>query len=143
MSGAFFTNREQELEALVADARSGRNVVIISPRRYGKSSLVLRARERLLQEHALVAYVDLLKTATLHDFSSELAGALYNAVAGPARRLKHQVADVFATLPVRPKITVNPTGTWGVELTVPDRKPDADALLNSVLAANPVTRGSA
>jgi hypothetical protein len=133
VSGDFFTDREEELDSLVADAASGQNVVVISPRRYGKSSLVLRARERLIKGHALVAYVDLLKAATVHDFSSELASAVYNAASTPVRRLQQQVADIFATLPVRPKITVNPNGTWGVELTVPDRKPDADALLSSLL----------
>lgn len=133
VSGSFFTDRDQELNTLVADALSGQNVVIISPRRYGKSSLVLRARERLVKRSALVAYVDLLKAATLDDFASELASALYNAVVGPVARAKQHVTDIFAMLPVRPKITLNPNGTWGVELTVPDHKTDAESLLSSLL----------
>ena len=38
-----FVDREQELEALLADLRSGQDVLLVAPRRYGKSSLALRA----------------------------------------------------------------------------------------------------
>jgi Predicted ATPase (AAA+ superfamily) len=39
-----FTDREVELRELKADIRNGQNVVVFAPRRYGKSSLVWRAR---------------------------------------------------------------------------------------------------
>jgi ABC-type arginine transport system ATPase subunit len=38
-----FTNRETELRDLVADMENGQDVVLYAPRRYGKSSLVIRA----------------------------------------------------------------------------------------------------
>src|SRR5207244_3834528 len=38
-----FTDRERELAELVSDVRNGQDVVILGPRRYGKSSLVFRA----------------------------------------------------------------------------------------------------
>ena len=42
-TGEHFTDRARELEALVADVHAGQSVVIISPRRYGKTSLALQA----------------------------------------------------------------------------------------------------
>ena len=42
-----FADRERELAELVADVRNGQDVVIFAPRRYGKSSLVWRARQAL------------------------------------------------------------------------------------------------
>ena len=38
-----FVDRERELTELVADFRSGQDVVVLAPRRFGKSSLALRA----------------------------------------------------------------------------------------------------
>ena len=42
-----FTDRAPELAELEADLRNGQNVVVIAPRRYGKSSLVRAALARL------------------------------------------------------------------------------------------------
>jgi AAA+ ATPase superfamily predicted ATPase len=133
VSGSFFTDRADEITDLVSAARSGQNVVIISPRRYGKTSLVLNARERLTADGALVSYVDLLRTSTLAELANELATALYNGVVAPVERLKHQVGEMFASLPVRPKLTVNPNGTWGVELAVSEHRREAEDLLERLL----------
>jgi len=133
VSGSFFTDREHELADLVSDALSGQNVVIISPRRYGKTSLVLNARERLTAAGALVSYVDLLRVATLNELANELATALYNGIVAPVERLKHQAGQIFASLPVRPKLTINPNGTWGVELAVSEQRHDAEDLLEKLL----------
>ena len=38
-----FTDREDELKELAVDIRNGQDVLVFAPRRYGKSSLVLRA----------------------------------------------------------------------------------------------------
>jgi len=133
VSGSFFTDREQELADLTSDALSGQNVVIISPRRYGKTSLVLNARERLISEGALVAYVDLLRVSTLNELANELATALYNGVVAPLQRLKQQISEIFGSLPVTPKVVFNPNGTWGVELAVSDKRREAEDLLEKLL----------
>ncbi len=49
VSGATFVNREREGERLVTNLRSGLNTIIISPRRWGKSSLVSKAVTELLK----------------------------------------------------------------------------------------------
>ncbi|HBB67011.1 MAG: hypothetical protein A2X28_09045 [Elusimicrobia bacterium GWA2_56_46] len=43
VEGEHFTNRRQEIKELVSDIESGQNVVLISQRRYGKSSMVNKA----------------------------------------------------------------------------------------------------
>ena len=40
-----FTNRHAEIASLAADMRNGQDVVVLAPRRYGKTSLVLRAMQ--------------------------------------------------------------------------------------------------
>ena len=39
----FFTNRQQELQEIVRTMNSENHLVLISPRRFGKSSLVMKA----------------------------------------------------------------------------------------------------
>ena len=45
-----FTNREREIRELVRDMENGQDVLLYAPRRYGKSSLVLRAGQRAIRK---------------------------------------------------------------------------------------------
>src|ERR1043166_1250895 len=68
-----FTDRKAELAALASDLRNGQDVLVFAPRRYGKSSLVLRAAQEALADGVLVAYCDLMRTPTKERFASALA----------------------------------------------------------------------
>jgi AAA+ ATPase superfamily predicted ATPase len=65
--GEAFVDREVELDRLVADLGSGQKVFLISPRRYGKSSLIHQALDALRRRGAL--NVEL----TVSSYSSYLA----------------------------------------------------------------------
>ena len=45
VGGNAFTDREKDLQRLIANFRNGISMVLISPRRWGKSSLVQKAAE--------------------------------------------------------------------------------------------------
>ncbi|MBI1875795.1 MAG: ATP-binding protein, partial [Acidobacteria bacterium] len=62
-----FVDRESELERLVHDLSDGQKIFLISPRRYGKSSLVRQALRRLSRRGALTFEI------TVSSFSSYLA----------------------------------------------------------------------
>src|SRR6476661_6610537 len=59
VSGTQFTDRRAEIAALRADVESGQNVVVIAPRRTGKSSLMRACVEELRGSGVLVAECDL------------------------------------------------------------------------------------
>ena len=44
-----FTDRERETAELKADALNGQDVVLFAPRRYGKSSLIWRVSQELIE----------------------------------------------------------------------------------------------
>jgi uncharacterized protein len=71
VTGQHFTHRTSELKELVRDLRSGQSVLIISARRYGKTSLITAVLERLRTQHTLVAYVDLLRMTTEERFANQ------------------------------------------------------------------------
>jgi AAA+ ATPase superfamily predicted ATPase len=54
-----FTDREDEVRELASDMRNGQNVLVYAPRRYGKSSLILRAAQEAMRRNVLVGYCDL------------------------------------------------------------------------------------
>ena len=78
-----FTDREAEVRELTSDMRNGQNVLVYAPRRYGKSSLVLRAAQEAMRQKVLVAYCDLMKTPTKERFAAALARTIHTDIASP------------------------------------------------------------
>ena len=59
--GNAFCNRTEELKRILYDLKKGIPVLLISPRRYGKTSLAMRAFEKLKYTYA---HIDLYKAFT-------------------------------------------------------------------------------
>jgi hypothetical protein len=104
-----FTDREAELRELVSDMLNGQNVVVYAPRRFGKSSLVLRAAQDAIREKALVAYCDVMKTPTKERFAAALARTIYDDVASPVDHALERATHLFRGLRIRPTMEVDPT----------------------------------
>lgn len=71
-----FCNRTKELEDLERVAKNGQKLVLISPRRYGKSSLVLKVLEKLKHEGYKTVYIDFFPISSEADFVSKLANSI-------------------------------------------------------------------
>jgi uncharacterized protein len=102
-----FADREQELAEIIGDALAGQDVVLLAPRRVGKSSLIWRASQQLLTERVLVAYVDVMTTPTLTRFAEKLAQAIHEDIASPLFRARERLR-VFQGLRVSPTVTIDP-----------------------------------
>src|ERR1044072_6345616 len=101
------TDREGEVAELAADMRNGQNVVVFAPRRYGKTSLVLRAAEHAIAEEVLVGYCDLMKTPTKERFAAALAKTIHEALASPVGNLVERATTLFRGLRLKPSIEVD------------------------------------
>jgi uncharacterized protein len=132
-TGQHFTNRTSELKELVRDLRSGQSVLVISPRRYGKTSLITAVLERLRKRHILVAYIDLLRTTSKERLANQLAAALYAGLTPAVERALHRAGELFQSLPLRPKITLNHDGTPSFEFTAAPGTSDIDQTIDRLL----------
>ena len=130
-----FTDREAELRELKADIRNGQNVVVFAPRRYGKSSLVWRAAQELIDaDEALVAQVDLMRTATKEQLAAKLAQAIHEQIATPLFRVRDRATQIFRGLRIGPVMTVDPnTGALGFSFRAGHTTEDVDATLERLL----------
>ncbi len=75
-----FCNRSQEIADLQSFAHNGENVVLFSPRRFGKSSLVFIVQKALQKEGMMTAYIDLFPIASKNDFLQRLAHGLIKGI---------------------------------------------------------------
>jgi uncharacterized protein len=127
-----FTDRRDEIEGLVADARNGQDVVVFAPRRYGKSSLVWRVAQELVKQDVLVAQVDLMRTPTKDQLAAKLAKTIHEELATRLWKAKERL-KVFAGLRVSPTITVNPNdGAVSFSFDARAAEDDIDATLEEL-----------
>jgi AAA+ ATPase superfamily predicted ATPase len=64
----YFVNREKEVKELTFSLAGGSNIILYSPRRYGKTSLIKRIAVRLKREGAVVLYLDLSRVNSREQF---------------------------------------------------------------------------
>lgn len=129
-----FADRREELAELEADIRSGQDVVIVAPRRYGKSSLVWEAASRLRRSGVLICHVDLMVTPTKEKLAERLARSIFEDVASPGRRARETALAPFRGLTVTPTITVSPEdGRFTFSFAASQRGEDIDATLERLL----------
>jgi hypothetical protein len=81
VTGQYFTNRNNEIKKLKNNFLSLQNTIIISPRRYGKSSLVKEATERFNQEVKAysICYLDLMYIYSEEEFYNRFATTVLKA----------------------------------------------------------------
>ncbi len=129
-----FTDREDEVAELASDMRNGQNVLIYAPRRYGKSSLVLRAAQEALRQKALVGYCDLMKIPNKERLAAALAKTIYADIASPVGQAFERAAELFRSLRVRPTMEVDPSdGSLRFSFQTGRRRSDIDETIERLL----------
>jgi len=133
--GEAFVDREVELDRLVSDLGDAQKVFLISPRRYGKSSLIRQALEALRRRGALTIEV------TVSSYSSYLAflEGYARAIAGVETkwdRARTWLTEAIAS--TRPEIRYEPkeTGLGRLSVAFPlvTTARDLNRLANEVFA---------
>jgi hypothetical protein len=129
-----FTDRRAEIDEVTRDIRNGQDVVVLAPRRYGKSSLVWRVAHELASSDVLVAHCNLMTTPTREKLAEKLARTIYEDVASPLFRVRDRALGIFRGLRVSPSISVDPDDaslTFGFDAG--GRSEDVDATLERLL----------
>src|SRR5438067_7136100 len=129
-----FTDRERELRELLADMENGQDVVLYAPRRYGKSSLVLRAAQLALRHRVLVGYCDVMKSTTKERFAAALARTIYADIESPTEHIAERATALFRGLRIRPTIEIDPDdATLRFTFQAGRRKSDIDDTIERLL----------
>ncbi len=73
-----FCDRRRELKELLSYAENGTNVVLFSPRRYGKTSLVRRVQAKLQKQGSLTAFCDFFGVTSVEEVAARIAKSIYS-----------------------------------------------------------------
>jgi len=108
-----FYNRTKELQQLDSYAAAGTNVVIFSPRRFGKTSLVKRVQSRLEKEGTLTLYADFFGVTSIDDIAGRIAKSVYAFIRRNESLMKKAIR-IFTTF--RPVFKPAEDGSFSVSV---------------------------
>jgi uncharacterized protein len=118
VTSAAFADREQERDRLRRDLASGQKVFLISPRRYGKSSLVRDVLRGLARENVLTVEVTVAASSSYVGFLESYARALV-AADTPMSRLRRWTSELLTGVRPEVRFDASATGEPGFSLAFP------------------------
>jgi len=106
VDGVYFTDREDELSEIGSYLKSENHLIVISPRRFGKTSLI---RKVLKESDRRFIYLDLQLIVSEEDFASQLLKRVYRIF--PMQKIKGYIKS-FRLIP---SVIMNPvTGEFEI-----------------------------
>lgn len=130
-TGSDFTDRAHELKELVGELDSGGRVFLISPRRYGKTSLAFNALAALKERGVITAQMDMYDVSTVEQFAAHYARAIARAAETKIESIAGFIREVIPAL--RPSVTVSAEGEISVGIEASPRKPELSLLVKELL----------
>jgi hypothetical protein len=130
-AGSAFCDRRQEFSDFLRFAGAAQNVLLYSPRRYGKTSLMRNVQDRLAAEGALTAYCDLFGVSSVEEIAGRIARSIYAVTRKNENLFKKSIRFLSAFRPV-----LSPSPDGGIAVSVqPAYTLEAMELLDATLEA--------
>lgn len=119
VSPDYFCDRITETEELIGNLQNGRNTVLISPRRIGKTGLIKNAFHKLkeIEKDAICIYVDIFSTKNQQEFVQVLGSAITQDVLSRGQRAMKNLLEFFGSW--RPVFGQDPySGTPTISISI-------------------------
>ena len=101
-----FIGRKEEIRRLKMNFEEGINTILISPRRWGKTSLVRKVCDVVDRKKVIPVFVDIFKCKTEYELYNALAEAVLKQTASKAELWMDNARDFIARL--SPKVSFSP-----------------------------------
>lgn len=121
VGGDNFCNRKSEINELLRDIKNGQNVMLYSPRRYGKTSLVKEALRRAKTQGIFTVYIDLYPALSEEDFVRLSVKSITEQLRGSVTGILKKVRDLFKNLSPKMSVDIGDSGMPSFQVTL-DRK---------------------
>jgi len=119
----YFIDREEEMKDFTKWLKSGQSLVIYSPRRYGKTSLILKLLKNLSNEGYNTVYVDFFKVNSRRRFAELYFAGLMKQMSSWEKALR-KISTI--TKKVRPVVSLDNQGLPTISVRFDDNEGAAD-----------------
>jgi hypothetical protein len=111
VSGENFCNRTKEINELVSEITSGQNIMIYSPRRYGKTSLIGEVLDRVSEKGLITLYIDLYPAISSEDFVRISLKSISHLLTASTKDILKKVKTFFKRISPSLFVTLTEDGT--------------------------------
>lgn len=127
-----FTGRKAETERLIRNFKGGINTILISPRRWGKTSLVNHARKNLSDCDILTVYVDIFGCKNEYEFYNVFATAVLKQTASKVQTWMEEARDFLVRLTPKISFSPDPMSEYSVSLGISPTTHSPEEILDMV-----------
>lgn len=118
VEGENFTGRATETNRLKRDFENGQNVVLISPRRMGKTSLVRHVISQVDATKIAVVNLDIYDCRTEYEFYNKLATAILKQTSGKGDIMLRNIKEFLTRLTPKISFGLDPANEMSVSLGI-------------------------
>jgi hypothetical protein len=111
VSGENFCNRTREINELASEITSGQNIMIYSPRRYGKTSLIGEVLKRVSDKGLITLYIDLYPAISSEDFVRISLKSISHLLTATSKDILKKVKTFFKRISPSLFVTLTEDGT--------------------------------
>lgn len=128
ITGKWFTDREEDTKRLEANFRHAIHTIIISPRRWGKTSLVLKTADNIKDTQLKIVKIDVFSCRTPEDFYLTFAVEVIKQTANKWEEWVENVKQFLSNL--RPKISfgVDPASEFSLSFDFSNKQLNEEVL---------------
>lgn len=132
VSGENFCNRQQEIKELISEISSGQNLMIYSPRRYGKTSLISIVLKKVEEKGLIPLYIDLYPVMSNEDFVRISLKYLSLVLSLTSKNLLKKMKTFFKRISPSLNLTVSEDGTpsLGINFAKTETLPAVEDIFN-------------
>lgn len=130
VSGDNFTDRVKESRRLKVNFENGLNVILISPRRMGKTSLVKKVQQEVDKKTVHTVYVDIYNCRSEYDFYNKFAAALLKQTSSKMEMALENIKRFLVRLTPKISFSPDPTTDYSISLDITPKEYKPEEILN-------------
>ena len=128
-SGDNFTDREKETARLLSNFQHGVNTVLISPRRWGKTSLVQKVCRLTQSDKLKIVYLDIFSCRSDGDFYNAFAAAVLKQTSSEWDEWVENAKLFLSRISPRISLGPDPMSDFSISLELNPKSDDIDEIL--------------
>lgn len=128
-SGVNFTDRKKETERLLLNFRHGINTVLISPRRWGKTSLVRKVCQLAQSDELKIVYLDVFACRSDREFYDAFAAAVLKQTSSRFEEWLENARLFLSRISPKISMGVDPMTDFSISFDVNTKSDDVDEIL--------------
>jgi hypothetical protein len=130
VAGNAFTDREKDIQRLTTNFRNGINMVLISPRRWGKSSLVQKAAETIKSKEFKVVNIDAFSLRSELDFYTVYAKEVLAATSSHWEERLNNLKEFLRQITPKIMIGIDPEHEFSIGFDWDEVRQNANEILD-------------